>query len=183
MNLIYSTVKMSSWSQTIKKKKENPCDLEIYWNDWCRGDKGSSGRNKNSPTRVSLVTGAYTSCPNAFPLHFQLFTDRTTNSEEIFHDIKEYRESCRTAGGRNENKLRDLIQTVTYFFQKRSIAQVFSENGAACRGPCRLPGWDPQLSRLGFPDNAYHVCACSRCLLNARRKDSADPNIKSGSIL
>lgn len=57
------------------------------------------------------------------------------NSEEIFHDIKEYRESCRTAGARNENKLSDLIQTVTYFFQERSIAQVVTENGAACRGP------------------------------------------------
>jgi len=99
------------------------------------------------------------------------------NSEEIFHDINEYHESCCTAGARSENKLSDLIQTVAYFFQKRSIAQVFPENGAACWG--RELG----LSRLGFPENAHREWACSRCLLNARRKDSADPNIKPGSML
>ena len=31
------------------------------------------------------------------------------DSEEIFHDIKEYHESCYTAGEMSENKLSDLI--------------------------------------------------------------------------
>ena len=99
------------------------------------------------------------------------------HSEDIFHDINEYHESCCTAGARSENKLSDLIQTVAYFFQKRSIAQVFTENGAACWGR------ELHLSCLSFPENAHHAWACSRCLLNARRKDSADPNIKPGSML
>lgn len=145
MNLIYSTVKMSSWSQTIKiKKKKTP----VIWrftgktDSPCCGDKGSRGRNKNSPIRVSHTPAVLMRFPSASGF---LQTGQH-NSEEIFHDIKEYHESCRTAGARSENKLSDLIQTVTYFFQKRSIAQVFTENGAACRGPCRLPGRDPRLS-------------------------------------
>lgn len=143
----------------------------------CCGDQGSRERDKNAPLRSRSSQAHGPAVLIRFPSASGFLQTGQHNSEEIFHDIKEYHESCSTAGARSENKLSDLIQTVTYFFQKRSVAQVFTENGAACSGR------DPRLSRLGFPDRAHRACACSRGLLNARRKDSGDPNIKSGPIL
>ena len=176
MNLIYTTVKMSSWSQG-KKPTLWSGDL-LKWlilhavviKAAVRGIKTHPLRSRSSQAHRPAVL-------ICFPSASGFLQTGQHNSEEIFHDINEYHESCCTAGARSENKLGDLIQTVAYFFQKRSIAQVFTKNGAACWGR------ELRLSRLGFPDNAHRAWAYSRCLLNARRKDSADPNIKSGSML
>lgn len=90
----------------------------------CHGGKGSNGRNHKYQVFSSCFLQAHT--PDVLILFLQLSALRKKetgqhNPQEIFHDIKEYDESCYTAGEMSENKLSDLIETVTCLYRKETL--------------------------------------------------------------